>query len=267
MFLPGIPVLWPPSWSLLSSDPLTQDDRWMSQLTQKGNCPQSHPRSLSWEEYIAVLEEKKAAQDFKPGDGHDPNFRVTSQACTDNSHSQPGQERNGDTHVYRSLGLQTKLYHSDKWQERTFHSLQHNPVYTDISAWFQQGTCHPQPLLTQRKGIVEQDHSRLTIGDKSKVSYRRAPKRSAITIANCMFWSTQHYSLFEYQLLRYSLHTTHLANSSIYHSLLNQRKDGDRVASLSREMRLQWPPTKPAGPRFSWAQKPNMPNRSGSWWS
>lgn len=54
-----------------------------------------------------------------------------------------------------------------------------------------------------------------------------------------MFWSTQHFNLFEYQVLRHSLHTTHLANSSIYHSLLNQRKDGDQVASLSQEMRLQ----------------------------
>ena len=33
----------------------------MPQLSQTGNCLQSHPRSLAWEEYIAVLEEEEAA--------------------------------------------------------------------------------------------------------------------------------------------------------------------------------------------------------------
>lgn len=50
-----------------------------------------------------------------------------------------------------------------------------NPVYTDSSAQSQQENCHPQRCLTQRKGIVEQDH-RLMIGDNSKVSTEDYPK-------------------------------------------------------------------------------------------
>lgn len=110
--------------------------------------------------------------------------------------------------------------------------LEYNPVYTDTSASFRLESCHPQRLLTQRKGTAGQDHRGLTSGDKSKASLRRAPKGSAGTLASCGLWSTLCFNLSKYRGLGYSLHPTYLATRSIYRSLLNWGKDGGWAASL-----------------------------------
>lgn len=112
--------------------------------------------------------------------------------------------------------------------------LRCSPVYTDTSAQFQQESCHPQPSLTQRTGSAGQDRSWLTLGDKSRVSYGRGPKGSAITRANRMLWATQRFNLSECQCLGSSLHPPHLANRSMYHGLLNRRRDGGWVPPLPR---------------------------------
>lgn len=93
------PCLLTPKLVPFKQQPLTQDDRRMSQLPQAGSCLQSHPHSLSWQGDTAVLEERKGEECYTGFTSH-PEFRATSQSQTSEQSARRGTEILTNTEVW-----------------------------------------------------------------------------------------------------------------------------------------------------------------------